>query len=256
MKIQRTLIASMLFACGLGTSAQVNLKVDVAQKGVEVSPTLYGIFYEDINYASDGGLYAELIRNRSFEYNADSPEHWTAERSKISLATEGLLNEKQGHALRLEVSTPGGGISNEGYWGINAVAGTQYKLSFWLSPKAGKPGTIKASLQSKDGKLLGETVVKEKLKKGWQKVEATIIPEASDPQAVFHLNFENPSTVLLDVVSLFPPTFKGRENGCRIDLAEKLQALKPAFMRFPGGCYVRATISRRTPTTGREPSAR
>ena len=243
MNIKRTLIASMLLCFGLAAQAQVEVKVDVAQKGIEISPTLYGIFYEDINYASDGGLYAELIRNRSFEYDAGQPAHWKAEGSNISLVTEDLLNEKQGHALRLEVTTAGGGISNDGYWGINAVAGTQYKLSFWVCPKAGKPGTIKALLQSKDGKLLGETVIDQRLKAGWQKVEATLIPEASDPQAVFHLNFESPSTVLLDVVSLFPPTFKGRENGCRIDLAEKLQALRPAFMRFPGGCYVEGNKS-------------
>ena len=158
MKIKRTLIASMLICFGLAAQAQVEVKVDVAQKGIEISPTLYGIFYEDINYASDGGLYAELIRNRSFEYDAEKPAHWKAEGSNISLVTEELLNEKQGHALRLEVTSAGGGISNEGYWGINAVAGTQYKLSFWVCPKAGKPGTIKALLQSKDGKLLGETV--------------------------------------------------------------------------------------------------
>lgn len=231
----------MLTCCGMGTQAQVDIKVDVAQKGIEISPTLYGIFYEDINYASDGGLYAELIRNRSFEYDAEKPAHWKAEGSKISLATEGLLNEKQEHALRLEVTTAGGGISNEGYWGINAVAGTRYKLSFWVTPlklPQGGETAFKASLKSKDGKLLGETRITQKLKKGWQKVEATIIPEATDPQAVFHLNLESPSTMLLDVVSLFPPTFKGRENGCRIDLAEKLLAMKPAFMRFPGGCYV------------------
>ena len=234
----RTLLTCMLLACGISIWAQVNVKVNVAQKGIEISPTLYGIFYEDINYASDGGLYAELIRNRSFEFNADKPEHWKAESSAISLVTEDLLNEKQEHALKVETTMPYGGISNEGFWGINAVAGTQYKLSFWVKPLRGQLGNIKASLKSKEGKLLGETYIAQKFKKGWQKVEATLVPEASDPQAVFCLQFEKPSSALLDVVSLFPPTFKGRENGCRIDLAEKLQALSPAFMRFPGGCYV------------------
>ena len=238
MKHFCTVIAVLLTCFGMSIRAQVNINVNVAQKGIEISPTLYGIFYEDINYASDGGLYAELIRNRSFEFDTEKPEHWKAEGANISLATEGLLNEKQGHALKVEAAQPNAGISNEGYWGINAVAGTQYKLSFWVKPLLGKSGTLKASLQSREGKMLGETLITNKLTKGWQKVSATIVAEASDPQAVFHLQFEKPSTVLLDVVSLFPPTFKGRENGCRIDLAEKLQALKPAFMRFPGGCYV------------------
>ena len=254
--MKKTLLCLLAFAA-MSVKAQVNIKVDVAQRGIEISPTLYGIFYEDINYASDGGLYAELIRNRSFEYDAIArnsrnrpsdatskldgdhvPAFWRADGANLSLVQDGLLNEKQGHALKVETTKPGGGISNEGYWGINAVAGTQYKLSFWIDPSTPLKGNIVASLKSKDGKLLGQSLISKKLNKGWQKVEAAIVAEASDPQAVFHLQFEQPSSVLLDVVSLFPPTYKGRENGCRIDLAEKLEALHPAFMRFPGGCYV------------------
>ena len=254
--MKKTLLCLLAFAA-MSVKAQVNIKVDVDQRGIEISPTLYGIFYEDINYASDGGLYAELIRNRSFEYDAiarDSrnrpsdatskldgdhvPAFWRADGANISLVQDGLLNEKQGHALKVETTKANGGISNEGYWGINAVAGTQYKLSFWIDPSTPLKGNIVASLKSKDGKLLGQSLVSKKLNKGWQKVEASIVAEASDPQAVFHLQFEQPCSVLLDVVSLFPPTYKGRANGCRIDLAEKLEALHPAFMRFPGGCYV------------------
>ncbi|MBO7137938.1 MAG: carbohydrate binding domain-containing protein [Bacteroidaceae bacterium] len=238
MRKIRTLMAVPMTCLCMSAWAQVNIDVDIAQRGIEISPTLYGIFYEDINFASDGGLYAELIRNRSFEYNAEQPEHWDAKGANISLTTEGLLNEKQGHALKVETLAPNGGISNEGYWGINVVAGTRYKLSFWINLEKGNPGNIKAILAEKSGKQLGETLISQKLKKGWQKIESTIVAEASDPQAVFHLQFEKPSTALLDVVSLFPPTYKGRENGCRIDLAEKLEALHPAFMRFPGGCYV------------------
>ncbi len=223
-------------------NAQVNIQVDVAQKGIEISPTLYGIFYEDINFASDGGLYAELIRNRSLEYNDSNPEHWKAERSEISLVSEDLLNDRQGHALMVKASIPGAGVSNPGYWGINTVTGTQYRLTFWIKVLHGKPGTILARLATKSDHTLGATAIDVKFRKGWQKVEANIIATESDPQAVFHLTFQNPCSVLLDVVSLFPPTFKGRENGCRIDLAEKLQALRPAFMRFPGGCYVEGNI--------------
>ena len=153
-----------------------------------------------------------------------------------------MLNEKQGHALKVTTTGKNGGISNPGYWGINVVQGTQYRLSFWIKPQKGKPGTLQALLTSRDGKMLGQSVVNQKLKNGWQKLETIIVPEASDPQASFRLEFEKPCEVLLDVVSLFPPTFKGRENGCRIDLAEKLLALHPAFMRFPGGCYVEGNI--------------
>lgn len=240
----------MLAIASMNTGAQVSVKVDVAQKGISVSPTLYGIFYEDINFASDGGLYAELIRNRSFEYNAEKPEHWNAVGSLISLVEDNSKFKDQDskaapfaenwtdHALRVEVLQSEGGVTNPGYWGINAVQGTQYKLSFWIKPVQGKCGAIRAALRSSDGKVLGETLIQQKFSKGWQKVSASIVCEKSDPKAVFGLTFEKPSTSLIDVVSLFPPTYKGRENGCRIDLAEKLEALHPAFMRFPGGCYV------------------
>lgn len=236
--MKKNLVLCLLAFAFVNLQAQVNIKVDVAQKGIEISPTLYGIFYEDINYASDGGLYAELIRNRSFEYDAEKPEHWKAERSEISLVSDDLLNEKQGHALLVKSPIPGAGISNPGYWGINVVTGTQYKLSFWIKVLHGKPGSVLARLATKSDHTLGATAIDVKFRKGWQKVEANIVATESDPQAVFHLTFQNPCSVLLDVVSLFPPTYKGRENGCRIDLAEKLEALHPAFMRFPGGCYV------------------
>ena len=249
MRVTTTLLSCVLACFCMRVQAQVSVKVDLAQKGIEISPTLYGIFYEDINYASDGGLYAELIRNRSFEYDAEKPVHWKAEGAKISLVEDNTKFDSDvpktpwtencvDHALKVEVTEPGGGIGNEGYWGINAVQGTLYRLSFLIKPLKGKPGEIKFSLTDRNGKELGRTLINTKLKKGWQKIESIIVPDFSDPQAVFHLEFENPSTMLLDVVSLFPPTFKGRDNGCRIDLAEKLQALKPAFMRFPGGCYV------------------
>ena len=242
MNMRKTFLPCLMAGIGLCANAQVNIKVDLAEKGIEISPTLYGIFYEDINFASDGGLYAELIRNRSFEHDATRPVHWKADGSTISLAIEDLLNEKQGHALKVVTTAEGGGICNEGFWGINAVQGTQYRLSFWIKPLKGNPGAVKALLTSREGRVLGQTVVCQKLKKGWQKLETVIVPEASDPQAAFRLEFGKPCEVLLDVVSLFPPTFKGRENGCRIDLAEKLEALHPAFMRFPGGCYVEGNI--------------
>ena len=291
MKTGITLLACFITACNLSTRAQVNIDVNVVQKGIEISPELYGIFYEDINFASDGGLYAELIRNRSFEYNTEQPDFWKAEGANISLVEDNSkFNTPKkpapwaenwvDHALKVEITEPDGKIINEGYWGINAVAGTRYKLSFWVKPLKiqGAKFDVLASLTTRDGKVLGQSSIsiqnskfkdqnsktkdqnskfknknhnsKARIEKsrnktlggGWQKIETTIVAEASDPQAVFALNFENTGTFLLDVVSLFPPTYKGRENGCRIDLAEKLEALHPAFMRFPGGCYVEGNI--------------
>ncbi len=241
--IRHFAVACASLACCVPTEAQVDIQVNLSRKGIEISPTLYGIFYEDINFASDGGLYAELIRNRSMEYNKEKPEHWEGLDCDITLTTDNMLNEKQGHALRMQVTRSGGGIVNKGYWGINAVQGTVYQLSFWARMEQGNAGTLCASLVSKDGRVLGKTQIKNKLGKKWKKIETTIVAEGSDTQAEFRLTAEKPCVMVADMVSLFPPTFKGRKNGCRIDLAEKLAALHPSFMRFPGGCYVEGSKS-------------
>ena len=196
----------MLACFAVSSRAQVNIKVDVAQKGIEISPTLYGIFYEDINFASDGGLYAELIRNRSFEFNAEKPEHWKAERSEISLVSDDLLNEKQGHALLVKSPIPAAGISNEGFWGINVVAGTQYKLSFWIKVLHGKPGSLLARLATKT---------------------------ASSPQ----------------------PTKAARTAVASIWLRSSRPFILPSCASQAAATW-KATLSPRTPTIGREPSAR
>lgn len=238
--------AALALLSAFGAKAQVDIDVNLGDRGIEISPTLYGIFFEDINFASDGGVYAELIRNRSMEYDSGAPVHWDAVGSDIALTTEGMLNEVQGHALRVEVTEPWGGVANKGYWGINAVQGTEYRLSFWIRTEEGNPGALRATLQSRDGGVLGETVIKEKAGRKWRKVEARIVATGGDTQAEFRLAAQRPCTMVLDMVSLFPPTFKGRDNGCRPDLAEKLLALRPAFMRFPGGCYVEGNGSPET----------
>lgn len=222
-----------------GLMAQVNITIDVNDHGCNISPTHYGIFFEDINHAADGGLYAELIRNRSFEENNSMPQAWDkVGGSIISLTKEGLLNDKQGHALKVEVGKANGGVQNEGFWGIHAVNGTQYRLSFWVRVQEGKPGALHAALVDGEGKRLAETKITDKLGKKWQKVEATMVAHADDPKAHFELTAENPCKFVLDVVSLFPPTFKNRPNGCRPQLAQMLADMHPKFMRFPGGCYV------------------
>lgn len=242
MKYLRVKILAAMLCMGILSEAQVKVEVDLAKKGVEVSPTLYGIFFEDINHAADGGLYAELIRNRSLEFDQNKPDGWEAMESQISLCKENLLNEVQTNALRVHVNIAGGGVRNTGYWGIGVTRGTQYKLSLWVRTEEGKPGKLTASLRGKDGTILGSTELKGKINKKWHKLEATITAEADDAQAEFVLSAEKPCTMVLDMVSLFPPTFKDRPNGCRRDLAEMLQALHPAFMRFPGGCVVEGNI--------------
>ena len=252
------LLTTCLLCCGVAT-AQVTIDIDANQRGPKISPTHYGIFFEDINHAADGGIYAELIRNRSFE---DGPEYgkpadmqawstYAAAPSQLAAhliqpsKKSSLLNSAQQNALELTISATAANpvcLVNEGYWGINTVQGRQYKLSFWAKGKY--KGTVKATLCSKDGSAIyAEAKIDGFIGKNWTKYTATLKADANDPQAQFALVFDGKGTLQLDVVSLFPPTFKNRENGLRPDLAQMLYEMHPKFMRFPGGCFVEGQIS-------------
>ena len=250
----------LMAGCALyaAVQAQVTIDIDAQQRGPKVSPMLYGIFYEDINHAADGGIYAELIRNRSFEdgprYGAPAdmqgwstyaaaPSQLTARLIQPTKKTP-LLNSVQHNALALDIKaspTMPVCLVNEGFWGINAVRGRCYRLSFWAKTLKYQ-GTVKATLCSKDGsQLYAETVVSQfpaVKAQGWTKYEATLTANDNDPQAQFALVFDGVGQVQIDMVSLFPPTFKNHENGMRPDLANMLWQLHPKFMRFPGGCFV------------------
>ena len=232
------ILAGLLLALPSALNAQVVIDIDASQRGPLISPTHYGIFYEDINHAADGGLYAELIRNRSFEDDT-TPCNWHAVGdARIALVQNNLLNDVQHNALDVILSRQGDGVRNEGFWGINAVKGTTYKLSFWAKSDKKYKGTVTARLQSVEGQNLGQSEIKLSLSKDWKKYTATIVATADDPKAEFTLTADKPGQFQLDVVSLFPPTFKDRENGMRPDLAQMLADMNPSFMRFPGGCFV------------------
>ena len=176
MTTKRLFMAASAALLSLGAAAQVEIDIDAQQRGPRVSPMLYGIFYEDINHAADGGLYAELIRNRSFEDGprfgapadmqawstyAAAPSQLTATLIQHSKKTP-LLNSVQHNALQLDIKASTASpvcLVNEGFWGINTVQGRTYKLTFWAKATKYK-GTVKATLCSKDGKALyAESVV-------------------------------------------------------------------------------------------------
>ena len=236
----RTILASAALSTA-AASAQVVVSVDAGHPGAAVSPTLYGIFFEEINHAGDGGLYAELVQNRSFEDDDRAPAHWTEiAGAKASLVTDGMLNARQAHALRLDIKASGDGVQNEGYWGMAFRQQTTYTFSAWIKAETAYKGEVTVQLLSRDGRNLGQTSVPLKLKAGkWTQLkDITVLATGSDAEGSMALTFSAPGTLTLDVVSFFPPTYKGRPNGCRIDLAELLEDLHPKFMRFPGGCYV------------------
>ena len=257
MTIKHILLSAACTLPMLCAHAQVSIDIDAQQRGPRVSPMLYGIFYEDINHAADGGLYAELIRNRSFEDGprfgapadmqgwttfAAAPSQLSAKLIQPSKKTP-LLNSVQHNALQLDImATPQIPVClvNEGFWGINAVQGRTYQLSFWAKATKYKGGAVKATLCSQKGEeIYAEAAITLDAKsKEWMKYEATLLSNANDPQSQFVLVFDGVGTVQLDMVSLFPPTFKNRPNGMRPDLANMLWQMHPKFMRFPGGCFV------------------
>lgn len=245
MNKKRQILLSAVLASALASNAQVTINVDASNPGIKVSPDLYGIFFEDINHAADGGLYAELISNRSFEDDDKNIPTWKTaaqEGAKINaqLINKGLLNNAQGKALQLTIAAkPAATASliNEGFWGINAVQGKTYKLSFWA--KGSYKGGLKARLTNAKGdKVYAETTLNAKVGKKWTKYTAELTANGNDAKAQFELVADGKGTIVLDVVSLFPPTFKNRENGLRPDLAQLLYNIHPKFVRFPGGCYV------------------
>ncbi len=244
MKLNITVIFCFLFAL-FGLQAQTNLTIDLSQRGIHVSPTHYGIFFEDINHAADGGLYAELIKNRSFE-DATTIDPWFATTTNnasetLTLDKTNPLNNFQTNSLKMNVTNASAnaraGVCNPGYWGINVVEGQQYKLTFFAKANTGFTGSITASLENSSNLMYAETVVPG-LTDQWQKFTCILNARGSYPNAQLVLSVNSIGTIWFDVVSLFPPTYKDRPNGLRPDLAKMLADLHPKFMRFPGGCFV------------------
>jgi alpha-L-arabinofuranosidase len=203
---------------------------------------LWGIFFEDINLSADGGIYPELVRNRSFE-DSDRPEHWTLETRGSSKARMAIDDTKPLHAanrrsLKVNIeSVEGDGVSlvNEGYWGMAVVKDAEYRLS--LSARSdGSYRRILVRVVGKSGQLLDAGVIYAPPDR-WETLSVDLKASDTDPQGKLVLSFSQPGTVWLDMVSLLPKkTWKG--HGLRPDLAEMLAGLRPSFVRFPGGCWV------------------
>lgn len=210
------------------------LALDLAAPGIKVSPTLYGHMTEEINYSYDGGLYAELVRNRAFLDDPRRPNHWTAvDGGTAELERSGPTAARP---MALKVS---GGVANDGYWGIPVKPATTYSLTIWA--KADKAGPLSASIESADGATVYAKASIGGANGDWRKLTATLRTAANakattDGRLVLRTG---PSqTVWFSQVSLFPPTYNGRANGNRPDLMKMLIDMKPRFLRFPGGNYL------------------
>jgi alpha-L-arabinofuranosidase len=234
-------LATVAATLGLGIAMQAqtaHIDIDAAAQGVPISPVLYGIFFEEINHAGDGGLYAELVRNRSFE-DADTPQAWTVEGdgARIAIDTAHPLHPRNPRSLRWEIAGSAS-LVNEGYWGIAVQRGKRYRFSMYARCEAGFRGALTISLQSADGRVYAQRTLRG-FSKDWKRFAAVLTANGTDPKARLVLTVTGDGTLWLDMVSLMPvDTFKRRPNGLRADLAQMLVALKPSFVRFPGGCFV------------------
>lgn len=214
----------------------------------EISPLLMGIFFEDINYAADGGLYAELIQNRDFEYNSTEngkkgwgPEYAWSKRGTgmdMSIRTANPLHRNNPHYVRLNVADAKGNgtLVNDGWDGIALKHGEKYR--FTIKARSNVKMPVKVQLVGEEtGWVCAEGKITVKPSQTWKEYEVTMTSAADVKDAKLMLTPARKGVVDMDMISLFPVnTFKGHKNGLRKDLAETLQNLKPKFLRFPGGC--------------------
>lgn len=212
--------------------------------GPAISDSMYGVFFEDINYAADGGLYAELVRNRSFEFlPVDNRSYtgltaWTPTGAATVVNDDQRLNERNRTYLRLG---PGpSGVTNSGYnSGIALSAGRPYDFSVWARTDAPAGTDVSVSLHDTAGAELAKPLTVTVRGDGWAQYTGVLRAKATSDAARLSVRTAGTGTLRLDMVSLFPrDTYLGRRNGLRTDLAEKIAALKPGFVRFPGGCLV------------------
>lgn len=218
------------------------IEVQANRRGVKINPAMWGIFFEDINFGADGGLYAELVKNRGFEF-PDPLMGWhklspSKARGQISIRSEDPFNGANPHYLRIESQgTDVFGVANEGFRGIGVRGGETYQFSVQIRNISGTPA-LRVELYSGDGALLS-SVRLEALSAVWEKRTAVLRPSATDAKAKLTLLLDGPGALDIDFVSLFPEnTWKKRPGGLRADMVQALADLRPGFLRFPGGCIV------------------
>lgn len=222
------------------------MTVSLDKAKASVSPTMWGVFFEDINMGADGGIYAELVKNRSFEFYKPFMG-WTIHRKKAQEGDLLVINRQEENSqnprfLRVTArNTQKGelGLTNEGFRGMGIRQGMQYDFSVMYRQQ--KPGvTLHVELLNEAGNVIGNTtLVPQAVSKEWQKQQVSFAATVTEAKAKMRLWFEGDGVLDLDMISLFPKdTWKGRPGGLRADMVQLLADMKPGFLRFPGGCIV------------------
>ncbi len=232
----------------LNSFSQRKLTVVVDKPIASVAPTMWGVFFEDINFGADGGLYAELVKNRSFEFPTPMMG-WRESRVNYQKGRILIVNKSDNSSnarfARITINNPEGNysLSNEGFRGIGVHKEKQYDFS--IMARTEKPTNIKIKIQllNSAGKEIGSTVIEnfsnDPIAIGWKKYSSSITTTDTAQRGKLNLIFEGSGVIDIDIVSLFPhDTWKNRPGGLRNDLVQKIADLKPGFIRFPGGCIV------------------
>jgi alpha-L-arabinofuranosidase len=235
------IVSSMLWVEKTHAQAPEKLSVRVDKTSPKIQPTMWGVFFEDINFAADGGIYAEMVKNRSFEF-ADPTMGWDDKQLDGSDASLLIVNRGNGSNARYaSISLKNGKGSyvliNEGFRGMGFEKGHQYNFSILAHTVE---GNVKVKVEAVDekGKPIGHASLEE-IKGDWETYRVSLTPTESASNGKLNVIFEGQGKLEIDMVSLFPAdTWKHRPNGMRADLVQKLADLKPGFMRFPGGCIV------------------
>ena len=230
-----------LFALSLALSMQAQqhvMTVDVSKPTAKIQPEMYGIFFEDINFGADGGLYAELVKNRSFEF----PQPFVAwvPFGNVTVQDANPCFDRNPHYVRVvnDGRLLRAGLDNEGYRGIGVKQGEEYRFSVYARTPDAKPMKLSIELVNSNAQNLLKKEI-EVSGNNWQKLTAVLKSPFTDAHARLRIVLETQGTVDMDHISLFPvDTWKGRENGLRADLAQALYDLNPGVFRFPGGCII------------------
>jgi alpha-L-arabinofuranosidase len=249
MSVRTVAISLTVLAASVATAtgrrpaaAPVTLVLGVDHPGASIAKTMVGVFFEDINFAADGGLYPERVKNRSFEF-PDALMGWkraTPAAGAYTVRTDAAVSAKNPHYLRVEGTDPAQpfGVMNDGFRGIGVEAGKSYVFSVVARRVGNGPTALRAEVGGALGAVYGTARV-DGIGPNWQRHSVTLVPTRTQPSGRLSVFLDGPGAMDVDVVSLFPAeTYKNRPGGLRKDLGELLDALHPGFLRFPGGCIV------------------
>ncbi|WP_461116035.1 alpha-L-arabinofuranosidase C-terminal domain-containing protein [Spirosoma jeollabukense] len=249
-QIKSCFLAASLLLTGSSFFAQAQpapvVRVNVAQPIADIQPTMWGVFFEDINFGADGGIYAEMVKNRSFEFFKPLMG-WKIDGKK---RTEGdvLVQNRQEKSssnpryVRITANSASQGdlsLTNEGFRGMGIKSGLRYDFSVLYRVQSGKANLHVDLLNAKDEVIGSGVLTPEQADKGWHKQQVSFKSTAGEQKGKLRVWFEGTGVVDMDMISLFPEdTWKGRPGGMRADMIQMLADMKPGFVRFPGGCIV------------------